>query len=154
MAQTSFALVMLAIAGGMALVLGVIGVYGVIAYTVEQRRREVGIRMALGAHGGRGGADVSAPWIVAGMRWHSFGAGCRGSFLTPDVFVAIWRDAVRPGHLWRYCDSAAYRGDDCHVHSGASRSFGGSDGNASRGVSCFGDTISSEVPSIGIVQYV
>ena len=50
MSRTSFTLVMLAIAGFMALTLGIVGIYGVISYAVAaEQRRATGIRLALGA---------------------------------------------------------------------------------------------------------
>jgi predicted permease len=49
MTRTSFALVMLGIAASMALVLGLVGIYGVVAYAATRRTREVGIRLTLGA---------------------------------------------------------------------------------------------------------
>ena len=42
MAPTSFSLILIGIAGGMALLLGIVGIYRVLAYAVIQRRHEVG----------------------------------------------------------------------------------------------------------------
>jgi len=66
--------VMLAIAGAAALVLGVVGLYGVISYAVSQRRREIAIRLALGAPQGRVvrtfvryGAGLAVVGVVIGL---------------------------------------------------------------------------------------
>ncbi len=63
MAQTSFAMVMLAIAASVAILLGVVGIYGVVRYMAAQRTSEIGLRMALGAQT----ADVRRLFLRRGL---------------------------------------------------------------------------------------
>jgi predicted permease len=93
MAPTSFATVMLAIAATVALLLAVVGVYGVVSYIVAERTNEVGIRMALGAQTGdvrrlflRHGLRLTLTGIVLGM-----GAAM---LLTPMMSALLY--GVRP----------------------------------------------------------
>jgi predicted permease len=87
MGQTSFAMVMLAIAAGVALLLGIVGIYGVIAYIAAQRTREIGIRVALGAQQG----DVSRLFLRHGVVLLSVGvaAGLIASFALTRLMASL-----------------------------------------------------------------
>ena len=87
MAQTSFTLVILGIAASVTLLLGVVGIYGVIAYVVAQRRREVGIRMALGARAG----EVQRMFVSRGMVVTGIGlvAGLAAAFASMRLLTAV-----------------------------------------------------------------
>jgi ABC-type antimicrobial peptide transport system permease subunit len=67
LARTSFTLVMLAIAAAMALLLGIVGIYGVISYAVGRRTREMGLRIAMGAEPGRVARMVLGQGLVVAL---------------------------------------------------------------------------------------
>ena len=71
-ARTSFTLVMLGIAASIALLLGIVGLYGVIAYSASQRTREIGIRIALGAQRN----TITAMFVRQGLALAGGGIGC------------------------------------------------------------------------------
>jgi len=72
LARAAFTLVLLAIAGGMALLLGLVGIYGVVSYSVSQRIREIGIRLALGA----AVTEVTRLFVRYALAISGLGAAC------------------------------------------------------------------------------
>ena len=87
LAKTTFAMILLAIAGGMALILSAVGIYGVISYTVDQRRAEIGVRMALGARSGQVGRMV----VSQSLRVAAYGIaiGLAGAILTTRIMQSL-----------------------------------------------------------------
>ena len=119
MAQTQFVLVILGIAASVTLLLGLVGIYGVIAYIVSQRRREVGIRMALGAQS----ESVQRIFVTRGLSLAADRSGAR-----PDrrrgadaaaVVVAVRRESVRSADLHRGDGGTRLGGVDRDVAAGA-----------------------------------
>ncbi|HTX75353.1 MAG TPA: ABC transporter permease [Terracidiphilus sp.] len=99
MARTSFTLVILCVAGAMSLLLGIVGIYGVIAFAVAQRTREIGIRMALGARR----EAVTAIFVRQGLALTGIGlvAGLAVALACVRAMRSILF-GVSPMDLWTY----------------------------------------------------
>ena len=125
---------MLAIAGAMALLLGIIGIYGVIAYSVSQRTREIGIRMALGVEQRdlrrmflRHGLVLSAIGVVVGIGV----AAALMRLMTSMLFQVSPLDVTT--YAGRVC-RAARGGDARQLSAGASRGVAEPGRGAARGI--------------------
>jgi ABC-type antimicrobial peptide transport system permease subunit len=87
MHRTSFAMLLLGIAAGIALLLGAVGLFGVISYVVGQRRAEIGVRMALGARTSQVGSQVV--WQALRLALLGIGIGITASLLLAPVLETL-----------------------------------------------------------------
>ena len=86
--QTRFPALVLSVFAGLALLLAAVGVYGVLAYTVEQSKHEIGVRMALGAPR----AQILRLFLGQGVKWAMLGAGA--GLLASLILVRFMRSML------------------------------------------------------------
>jgi ABC-type antimicrobial peptide transport system permease subunit len=86
--QTSFPALVLSVFAGLALLLAAVGVYGVLAYTVEQSKHEIGVRMALGAPR----AQIFKLFLGQGVKWAMLGGGA--GLLAAFILVRFMRSML------------------------------------------------------------
>ena len=116
-ATTDTMTVLLGFIAGVSLIVGGIGIMNIMLVSVTERTREIGIRMAVGAHG----SEIQLQFLTESVVFEAFGGTCRHGFrfskssIPPpnahDRFVALLRASVHDGTLAKLT-LGKYRGSD------------------------------------------